>query len=133
MGPPRAATASSWPSSTVVRGRFARAVERTDELLERLLQVRAEDDDARSGWRSFDDARRRLRRAQSLSERRESGVLVVERGLDVFGSPVGVEAVALAGPVEVAPEDIQLVAFEALVAGPGAVPTPVVEKRRLFD
>jgi hypothetical protein len=60
-------------------------------------------------------------------------VLVVDRGLDVFGSPVDIEAVALAGPIEVASEEIQLVAFEALVAGPGAVPAPVAEKRRLFD
>ena len=39
-------------------------VEGLNDLLERLLQVRVEDFDARSRWRGFDDARRALRRAR---------------------------------------------------------------------
>lgn len=101
-------------------------VEDADQLLERLLQVRAEDFDGRSGWRAFDDARRQLRRATTLGERREAALAVVERGLDVFGAPVDAEAYEL-GPVGVEPEDIRLVAYEALVAGPAVVSAPLAQ------
>ena len=94
-------------------------------LLERLLQVRAEDYDARSGWRSFDDARRRLRRAESigLGERREAALAVVERGLDLFGAPIDNETGdQLNSQVVVSPAVLQLVAYESLVEAETAPP-----------
>jgi len=48
-----------------------------ENLLDRLLQVRVEDYDGRSGWRRFDDARRLLRRAKTLGERREAATELV--------------------------------------------------------
>ncbi|HLI33303.1 MAG TPA: SNF2-related protein [Solirubrobacteraceae bacterium] len=109
------------------------AIEGADELLERLLQVRVEDFDGRSGWRSFDEARRSLRRAESLGERREAAVRVVEQGLELLGAPVQEGATDI-GPVEVGPEDIRLVAYEDLVEAPGTVPEPrALTDASLFD
>jgi Helicase conserved C-terminal domain/PLD-like domain/SNF2-related domain len=106
-------------------------VEGADELLERLLQVRAEDFDGRSGWRPFDDARRGLRRAGTLGERREAAILVVERGLDLFGAPIDEDADDL-GPVEVEAGEIRLVAYEALVEGLRGAPEPQGTPAQLF-
>jgi len=102
-----------------------------EDLLDRLLQVRVEDYDGRSGWRRFDDARRVLRRAKTLGERREAATELVEAGVDLFGAPVQEEDVI--ERIEVAPEDIRLVAYEALVAE-GNVVSRVAEaiQSRLF-
>jgi hypothetical protein len=102
-------------------------IEGLDDLLERLLQVRVEDYDARSGWRAFDDARRALRRAETEGERYRAAADVAQRGIDLLGRPVAEdEDDAL---TEVAAEDLQLVAYEALVAAPGS--QPLGEQTRL--
>jgi superfamily II DNA or RNA helicase len=88
-------------------------IESADDLLERLTQVRVEDFDGRSGWRHFDDLRRQLRKASTLGERRELGEQLVESGIDLFGAPVVAEDSVT--KVEVEPDDLQLVAYEALV------------------
>ncbi len=85
-----------------------------EELLARLLQVRVEDYDGRSGWSRFDDARRRLRGARTLGERRDAGEILVAAGLALFGDPLP-EGDGLLPPVEVQPEDLRLVAYELLV------------------
>lgn len=89
---------------------------RLDALLDRLLQVAVEDYDARTGARAFDEARRRLKRARTTGERQEATVETVERGLALLGEPEDQDATA--GTSTVAPEDIRLVAYEALVTGP---------------
>lgn len=92
-------------------------VPRQEDLLARLLQVRVEDYDGRSGWSRFDDARRRLRGARTLGERRDAGEALVAAGLLLFGDPVPEES-ALLAPVEVKPEELRLIAYELLVAPP---------------
>jgi superfamily II DNA or RNA helicase len=92
-------------------------VEGLDDLLDRLLQVRVEDYDARSGWRGFDDMRRALRRAQTEGERYQAAVDLVRRGIDLLGKPVTEQEDE--GLTDVAAEDLQLVAYEALVVAPG--------------
>ncbi|HEY8777632.1 MAG TPA: helicase-related protein [Gaiellaceae bacterium] len=100
---------------TELRGGFdGLELEGADELLDRLLQVRVEDYDGRSGWRRFDDARRRLRGAHTLGERREAATQLVEFGFELFGAPVEEDDVI--ERIEVAAEDIRLVAYEALVS-----------------
>jgi superfamily II DNA or RNA helicase len=84
-----------------------------EELLDRLLQVRIEDYDGRSGWRRFDDDRRRLRRASTLGERREAATNLIEAGLELLGAPV--DESEPVEHIEVSPEEIQLVGYEALV------------------
>lgn len=84
-----------------------------DELLARLLQVRVEDFDGRSGWRRFQEARRRLRGAPTLGERRDAGTTVVETGVALFGSPAEEGEGPLENPV-VGPEDLRLVSYEVL-------------------
>jgi superfamily II DNA or RNA helicase len=91
-------------------------VPRADDLLARLLQVRVEDYDGRSGWSRFDDARRRLRAARTLGERRDAAEVLVASGLLLFGDPVPEER-ALLAPVEVKPEDLRLIAYELLITG----------------
>ena len=79
-----------------------------------------------------DDARRSLRRAQCLGERRDAGLAVVERGLDPFGAPIEADAEEL-GPVELSPDDIRLIACEDLVPGAAVVPEePAAAPQRLF-
>lgn len=90
------------------------AIEGTDDLLARLLQVRIEDFDGRSGWSRFQDARRRLRGAPTVGERRDAGTLVVEAGLALFGYPVDGGEGPAQSPV-VTPEQLRLVAYEVLV------------------
>jgi Helicase conserved C-terminal domain len=93
-------------------------IEGLDDLLERLLQVRVEDYDARSGWRAFDDARRALRRAETEGERYRAAADVAQRGIDLLGRPVAEdEDEAL---TQIAADDLQLVSYEALVAAPGS-------------
>jgi hypothetical protein len=92
-------------------------VEGLDDLLDRLLQVRVEDYDARSGWRGFDDARRALRRAQTEGERYQAAADVARRGIDLLGKPVTEHEDE--DVTDVAAEDLQLVAYEALVVAPG--------------
>jgi hypothetical protein len=92
----------------------ALGIEGSDDLLDRLLQVRVEDYDGRSGWSRFDEGRRRLRGAKMVAEARAAGEYLVEAGLTLFGSPVrdsedGVEAVAVSA------ESLQLIAYEVLV------------------
>jgi len=98
-------------------------IEGGEDLLERLLQVRAEDFDGRSGWRAFEDARRQLRKATTLGERRETALVVVEHGLDLFGGPIDSDTDDI-GPVEVQPEEIRLIAYESLVDAPLATQPP---------
>ncbi|MGO9181009.1 MAG: helicase-related protein [Candidatus Limnocylindrales bacterium] len=98
-------------------GLLALEVPRADDLLARLLQVRVEDYDGRSGWSRFDDARRRLRAARTLGERRDAAEILVAAGLLLFGDPAPEESTLLA-PVEVRPDDLRLIAYELLVAGP---------------
>lgn len=110
-------------------------VERADDLLERLLQVRIEDYDGRTGWRQFADSRRRLNRAESLGERREAAEEIVGVGLHLFGAPVEADEEPVA-PIEVDPADLQLVAYEALVdpsAAAVASVAPYSPGGRLFD
>jgi superfamily II DNA or RNA helicase len=83
-------------------------------LLARLLQVRVEDYDGRTGWSRFDDARRCLRGARTLGERRDAAELLVEAGLVLFGDPLP-DGDGLLPPVEVKAEDLRLVAYELLV------------------
>ena len=98
-----------------------------------MLQVRVEDFDGRSGWRRFDDARRGLRRASTLGERREAATEVVAAGVDLLGAPVDADTSAL-GPVEVSAEEIRLVAYEELVEAPSAAPDePQPPSEQLFD
>jgi superfamily II DNA or RNA helicase len=107
-------------------------LEGADDLLDRLLQVRVEDYDGRSGWRRFDDARRRLRRASTLGERREAASEVIEAGLELLGAPV--DESEPTEQLEVAPEQIQLVAYEALVEDGGpSLPPPSHAPGRLFE
>lgn len=89
-------------------------IEGSEDLLDRLLQVRVEDYDGRSGWSRFDEGRRRLRGARMVAEARAAGEYLVDAGLSLFGSPVresddGVEA------VDVSAETLQLIAYEILV------------------
>lgn len=102
-------------------------IEGAEDLLDRLLQVRVEDFDGRSGWRPFDDGRRALRRADALGQRREAALAVVERGLDLFGAPIEADDEELAR-AEVAADEIRLVAYEDLVTGPAATPAPTHEQ-----
>jgi len=83
----------------------------SEDLLDRLLQVRVEDYDGRSGWRRFDDARRRLREAKMVAEARDAGEYLVSAGLTLFGNPIR-EAEDLVATVEVSPESLQLIAYE---------------------
>lgn len=101
-----------------------------DELVERLRQVRVEDFDGRSGWRPFNEARRRLRKAETIGERREAARAVIERGLELLGRPVD-GPVEQFGPVEVSPDEVRLVAYEDLVGAPGDISAP--EAQPLFD
>ena len=109
------------------------ALDGAEDLLDRLLQVRVEDYDGRGGWRPFDDARRRLRRAQTLGERREAAAELVEHGIELLGAPIA-QGVEPHEEIEVAAGEIQLVAYEALVEA--APPAPAVAPEspgRLFD
>lgn len=96
-----------------------------EDLLDRLLQVRAEDYDARSGWSNFQEARRGLKRAGTEGERFDAAVATVRAGLELFGPPVDEDGTA--APTDVAAADIQLVAYEALVeqGPPPAPPVPL--------
>jgi hypothetical protein len=96
------------------------------DLLERLLQVAVEDYDGRSGWRAFDDARRRLRRAQSEGERRDAAIELTTRGTEVFGLPVEEDPVEETADVK--PEHLQLVAYEALVGAEPVAASPADEQ-----
>jgi superfamily II DNA or RNA helicase len=96
-------------------------VEGLDDLLDRLLQVRAEDFDGRSGWRRFQDARRTLKRAGTSGERFHAARVVVDLGLQLFGAPI--PEVVGPSPTEVKSSDIQLVAYEALIEA-NALETP---------
>lgn len=87
----------------------------SEALLDRLLQVRVEDFDGRSGWRAFTDAERALRREKEAGRRLELASEVVRLGLELFGEPVEVDDAA-AVKVIVEPEDLQLVAYEVLTA-----------------
>jgi hypothetical protein len=89
-------------------------IDGSDSLIERLLQVRVEDYDSRTGWRRFADANRDLRRANTVGERREAAERTVLFGLELFGAPTDPEAESLA-PTEVSAEEIRLVAYEAVV------------------
>jgi superfamily II DNA or RNA helicase len=86
-----------------------------DDLLARLLQVRIEDFDGRSGWRRFQEARRRLRGAPTIGERRDAGTAVVQEGLALFGPPVQEADGPLESPV-VSPDELRLVAYEVLTS-----------------
>lgn len=90
-------------------------VPRSDDLLARLLQVRVEDYDGRSGWSRFDDARRRLRGARTLGERRDAAEVLVAAGFTLFGDPIPEDS-ALMAPVEVKPEELRLIGYELLVS-----------------
>jgi hypothetical protein len=111
-------------------------VEDAEALLDRLLQVRIEDYDGRTGWRRFADARRRLNRAETLGERREAAEDIVRLGIDLFGAPVE-EPDESIGPIEVSADELRLVWYEALVSAPldtsAAAPAPAVAADRLFD
>jgi superfamily II DNA or RNA helicase len=107
-------------------------IEGGEDLLERLLQVRAEDFDGRIGWRPFEDARRQLRKATTLGERREAAQLAVELGLDLFGAPIESDADEI-GPVEVNPEEIRLIAYESLVDAPTPAPATPEPPAPLFE
>lgn len=89
-------------------------VEGTEPLLERLLQVRVEDYDGRSGWRRFDDARRSVRRARATGERREAAIVLVPAGLELFGHPETQADTTALRPV-VQPEELRLISYEVLV------------------
>jgi superfamily II DNA or RNA helicase len=86
-----------------------------DALVDRLLQVRVEDFDGRSGWHPFDDARRALRRSETEGERYDAAVELARRGLELFGPPV--EETGTESTGEVQPDSLQLIAYEALVSG----------------
>jgi hypothetical protein len=107
-------------------------VDGAEELLERLLQVRVEDYDGRSGWRRFDDGRRRLRRASTLGERREAASELIEAGLDLLGTPLDETAEPMER-IEVSADELQLVGYEALVEDGGAVVPPTHAPGRLFE
>ncbi len=97
-------------------------VDDLEAVVERLLQVRVEDYDGRSGWHPFDDARRSLRRAKTEGERYDAAVELARRGLELFGPPIEEPGTDPAGEVQA--ESLQLIAYEALVGGaPVAVPS----------
>lgn len=82
-------------------------------LLDRLLQVRVEDYDGRSGWSRFEEARRRLRGAKMVAEARAAGEYLVNAGLSLFGAAVS-DTTDASEAVEVSPESLQLIAYEVL-------------------
>ena len=86
-----------------------------NDLLERLLQVRVEDFDGRSGWSRFAEARRVLNRAQTVGERRDASAAVIAAGHDLLGPPETRDGEAL-GSAEVRPEDLRLIAYEVLAS-----------------
>ncbi|MGD9734757.1 MAG: SNF2-related protein [Solirubrobacterales bacterium] len=102
-----------------------------DDLLDRLLQVRAEDFDARSGWSRFQEARRALKAAETEGERFDAATATVRAGLDLFGPPVEEDSTAIA--TEVAASDIQLVAYEALVEREPAPESPLTEQMAITE
>lgn len=119
----RGASERSRKLRTELRGNAAGlGVEGLDDLLERLLQVRVEDFDGRSGWRRFDDARRSLRRAETEGERNAAARASVEHGLDLFGRPISEEEDAT-DAADVRPEALRLVAYEALLGSPPRPPS----------
>lgn len=100
-----------------LRAKFAGVeVPGAGELLDRLLQVRVEDYDGRSGWHRFREARKRLREAKTAGARHDAALAIVAAGLDLFGLPEA-EAEGVADPVTVEPDQLRLVAYEVLVEG----------------
>ncbi|MDA8399005.1 MAG: helicase-related protein, partial [Actinomycetota bacterium] len=91
-------------------------VEGCGDLLDRLEEVRVEDFDHRPEMRPFQDSLRKARRAATAGERHDLLAEVVSRGLVLFGRPSGAEEPE---PEVVRPADLQLVAWELLVAAPG--------------
>lgn len=89
-------------------------VEGLDDLLERLLQVRVEDFAGRSGWRRFEEARRRLRRADSAAERYAATTSLIADGLELFGPPADEDDELAATPNQLQADDLRLVAYEVL-------------------
>lgn len=107
------------------------------DLLERLLQVDVGQYDGRSGWSRFNDARRRLRRAETEGARRDAGLAVVDAGMTLLGAPTAQDDSALLA-AEVRAVDLQLVAYEVVVPNqPGRAPEMQMElggtDGRLFD
>ena len=103
-------------------------VDGLESLMDRLLQVRVEDYDGRSGWRPFDDARRTLRHAELEGQRRDAAAEIARRGLELFGSPEDDSDLETAR--EVTAELLQLVAYEALIE---ATPTPRAAEQHQLD
>ena len=104
-------------------------VDGADALLDRLLQVRVEDYDGRTGWRSFVDAERAL--AKSSPEARHGlAQKVVGTGLELLGPPVAEDE----SPerVVVLAEDLQLVAYEVLLPSEDTVVAAPDEPQQLF-
>jgi hypothetical protein len=96
-----------------------------DALLDRLEQVRVEDYDARPGYRPFQERVRAAGKADSVAQRRTIVADVAERGLALFGRP---EVATEPEAIEVAPEDLRLVAWEVLRSRTKA---PEAEHRQL--
>jgi len=91
------------------------AIDGLDDLLDRLEQVRIEDYDARAGYRTVENLRRRARRTEIPSERRAALLDLVARSNDLLGPPEETEPIEAS---EVEPSQLRLVAWELLVLPP---------------
>ncbi len=90
-------------------------VDGLDDLLDRLEEVRVEDFDHRHEMRPFRDRLRTVRQTSTAGERHDLLREVVQRGIELFGRPEG--EVGAESEV-VSPEELQLIAWELLVAAP---------------
>ena len=91
-------------------------VDKCADPLDRLEEVRVADFDHRPEMRPFPASLREARRAATAGQRHDLLREGVGRGLILFGRPSGTEEPE---PEVVRPEDLQLVAWELLVAAPG--------------
>lgn len=90
-------------------------------LLDRLEEVRVEDYDHLPGYRTWREHLRLARRSEVPTERRELLVDVIELGIELFGVPDEGMDISREDSV-VQPEDLELVAWEALVVADTSSP-----------
>lgn len=104
-----------------IRSGVAELDEALDDLLERLAQVRIEDYDAVTRNSQFEIVRRQLKAADTAEGRLIAATLLAEEGLTLFGHPVSYQVRAQTRYVTA--QEVQLVAYEALVKRLGRGPS----------